>query len=168
MKKEDIDSLEATCIGTSSPLVGRRYGNGNKQETAEQMKGWISGSIDASLANPDSVDDFFVLETEEGFVVCILGNGPTSEQNGEFFIQARAKVPALIASHREATTQLAAATKRADDAEKQRDAALAVLTKHQWSQSWDGEHWCLECGGLSDKGHTTDCALAACLNGGAK
>jgi hypothetical protein len=92
------------------------------------------------------------------------------ESNASAFREAwyAKAIDALIASHREATTQLAAATARADDAEKQRDAALAVLTKHQWSQSWDGEHWCLECGGLSDKGHTTDCALVACLNGGAK
>jgi len=56
---------------------------------------------------------------------------------------------------------VAAATKRADDAEKQRDAAVKVLRDIDWKSGV-----CLSCGAMICT-HAPSCALAACLNGGA-
>jgi len=56
---------------------------------------------------------------------------------------------------------LAAATKRADDAERERDAAVKVLRDIDWKSGV-----CLSCGAMICT-HAPSCALAACLNGGA-
>lgn len=59
---------------------------------------------------------------------------------------------------------VAAATKRADDAEKQRDAAVKVLRDAEWN-SYDGPGVCKLCRQTKTVGHAPSCALAACLNG---
>lgn len=53
------------------------------------------------------------------------------------------------------------------DAERERDAALAVLRKFEWCNSDDEFSQCPECAEPKQCGHAPDCALAACLNGGA-
>lgn len=68
--------------------------------------------------------------------------------------------------HKSLEAQLTAATKRADDAERERDAALAVLRDVEWAGSpYFGDHPCPRC--RLSSAHHPSCALAACLNGGA-
>lgn len=67
---------------------------------------------------------------------------------------------------------IAALVKRCENSERERDAAIAVLKRVEWSrQTWTGE-WgqgalaltCPVCGSRQP-GHAPDCALAACLKG---
>lgn len=72
---------------------------------------------------------------------------------------------ALQACVRDLTAQLADATKRADDAERERDAALAVLRDVQWSSNAGYNGSCPCCYNEEAASHRANCALAACLKG---
>lgn len=71
---------------------------------------------------------------------------------------------------RDLTTQLAAATARADAAERERDAAVKVLREVERIEAEKriaGDK-CPICQWQPRGGHAPNCALAACLKGGAE
>lgn len=100
LNEDQLEEIEARATATTPKIIGRRYGKATRAETAEMIKKWFADNVDVALTDPLTVDDFFVLEDEEGRIVAVCGNGPTSEKNGLLFMAARADSSALIASHR--------------------------------------------------------------------
>lgn len=99
---------------------------------------------DRSVPHPDTITG----ETM-GFV-CSTGQQPNFEADESFIANARADVPFLAAALREAWAEL--------------DASREVLKSVEWAGT-HADPYCSCCGAGAVLGHTSNCALAACLRG---